>query len=304
MTRMITNNDVLVAADEAVDRIIKRFGSDRPLALHGIPRGGIPAAYAVLSHARMHPVPWYVTDDPTEADVFIDDLVDSGATKLRYEALYGRPVFPLFNKQGDDRWYIFPWEGTAAGSTEDIGTRLLQAVGEDASREGLAETPDRWMRAWREHWASGYDTDPTALLKAFADGAEDYDEMVLVRDIPVYSHCEHHMAPIFGRAYVAYIPDGRVVGLSKINRVVDAYARRLQVQERLTTQVADCIEQVLQPKGVAVMMRCRHMCMESRGVCQQGHTTITSAMRGVFRDASTGARNEFLSLCNQGPEQT
>jgi len=172
---------------------------------------------------------------------------------------------------------------------------LLRAVeGEGAHREGLLDTPARFASAWR-YWTKGYEEDPASILKTFQDGASNYDEMVLVRDIPVYSKCEHHLADIFGVAHVAYIPFGRIVGLSKLSRLVDCFARRLQVQERLTTQIADSLVEHLQPRGVAVMLRCRHLCMESRGICQQGHTTITSALRGAILDEAS-ARAEFMSL--------
>lgn len=180
-------------------------------------------------------------------------------------------------------------------ATKTSVINLLNFVGDDATREGLAETPDRVLKAWRDYWCAGYGVDIGALLKTFEDGAEGVDEMVLIKNIPVYSHCEHHMAAIFGQAHVAYIPNGRIVGLSKINRVLEAFARRLQVQERLTTQVAEALQEHLEPRGVAVMLECRHMCMESRGVCQQGHSTVTSAMRGVFKDDGK-TRNEFLQL--------
>jgi GTP cyclohydrolase I len=159
-------------------------------------------------------------------------------------------------------------------TTKDSVRNLLRFVGEFPARGGLADTPDRVLKAWRDHWCAGYNVDIPALLKTFEDGAEDVDEMVLVTNIPVYSHCEHHMAAIFGRAHVAYIPNGKIVGLSKINRLVDAFARRLQVQERLTNQIAEALQTNLEPLGVAVMLECRHMCMESRGICQQGHHTV------------------------------
>ena len=146
-----------------------------------------------------------------------------------------------------------------------------------------------------KHWCSGYNVDIAKLLKTFEDGAENYDEMVLVKDIPIYSKCEHHLADIFGTATIAYIPNGRVVGLSKLSRVADAFARRLQVQERLTTQIADALDEHLRPKPVGVIVKARHMCMESRGICQQGHHTVTSALRGVFKTDPT-ARSEFLRL--------
>lgn len=161
-------------------------------------------------------------------------------------------------------------------------------------REGLSDTPARMAKAW-EHWTSGYNVDIAKLLKTFEDGAEDYNEMVLVKDIPIYSKCEHHLADIFGTATIAYIPNGRVVGLSKLSRVADAFARRLQVQERMTTQIADALDTHLQPIAVGVIVKARHMCMESRGICQQGHHTVTSALRGVFKTDPT-ARAEFLHL--------
>lgn len=172
---------------------------------------------------------------------------------------------------------------------------LLEAVeGDESQREGLLDTPERFAGAW-SYWTKGYREDPAQILKTFRDGGEKYDEMVLVRDIPVYSKCEHHLADIFGVAHVAYIPNGRIVGLSKLSRLVDCFARRLQVQERLTTQIADSLVTHLEPKGVAVMLRCRHLCMESRGICQQGHTTITSALRGAILEEAS-ARAEFMSL--------
>lgn len=161
-------------------------------------------------------------------------------------------------------------------------------------RPGLQETPDRVAKAW-EFWTSGYGKDAASLLKVFEDGAENYDEMVLVKDIPIYSHCEHHLAPIFGTASIAYIPNGRIVGLSKLSRLADMHARRLQVQERLTNDIAEDLWTHLKPKGVGVLIRARHMCMESRGLCQQGHHTVTSALRGAIKEQPE-ARAEFLRL--------
>lgn len=171
---------------------------------------------------------------------------------------------------------------------------ILHVVDPEPARGGLTETPERAAKAL-QYWTGGYEIDPLQLLKTFDDGAQGCDEMVLVKDIPFYSLCEHHMAAIIGRATVGYIPNNRIVGLSKLNRVVDAFARRLQVQERLTTQIADCLWAGLDPKAVGVMIRARHMCMESRGVCQQGHTTTTQALYGVLR-TDAAARSEFLAL--------
>jgi len=171
---------------------------------------------------------------------------------------------------------------------------ILNVVDPDPLRQGIEETPDRVAKAL-EFWTSGYAKDPKDVLKVFEDGGEGYDEMVIVKDIPIYSQCEHHMASIFGTATIAYIPDGKIVGLSKLSRLADIFARRLQVQERLTAQIADALWEHLQPKGVGVVLRCRHMCMESRGLCQQGHHTITSALRGAMKTDPT-VRAEFLSL--------
>lgn len=170
---------------------------------------------------------------------------------------------------------------------------LLSTIGEDITREGLLETPRRVAKAWR-HWCGGYSIDPASLLKTFEDGADGAKEMVVVRDIPFFSHCEHHMAPFFGTATVAYIPNGRIVGLSKLNRLVDCFARRFQVQERMTTQIADAIVEHLDPLGVGVIVTARHMCIESRGVSQHGSKTTTSALRGAMIEGTQ--RQEFLSL--------
>lgn len=178
---------------------------------------------------------------------------------------------------------------------QEIVEAMLLAIGEDHMREGLRDTPDRVVKAWGE-WFSGYQIDPFDLLrKDFSDGAEKADEIVLLTDIPVFSHCEHHITPIVGTAHVAYIPNGKIVGISKLARVTDAYARRLQVQERLTNQIADAIEQVLDPVGVAVIIRAKHLCMASRGVKTPTVDTTTSAMRGAFRQKPE-ARAELLSL--------
>jgi len=184
---------------------------------------------------------------------------------------------------------------TKEQNIEIVAGMLLRVIeGKNAERPGLAETPRRVAEAWAE-WTSGYGQSAAAILKCFEDGAENCDEMVILNGIPVYSHCEHHLAPIFGTASVAYIPNGKIVGLSKLSRVVDIFARRLQVQERLTNQVADALWENLEPKGVGVIVRARHMCMESRGVNRSGIETTSSALRGVLR-TEPSARAEFLML--------
>ena len=169
---------------------------------------------------------------------------------------------------------------------------ILTSIGEDASREGLQKTPERAAKAM-QFLTSGHGVDPQEILLS-AMFKEEYSEMVLVKDIEVYSLCEHHILPFFGKAHVAYIPNGRIVGLSKIPRVVDVFARRLQVQERLTHEILNCIQSVLQPLGVAIVMEARHMCMMMRGVQKQNSVTTTSAFTGEFRSEET--RSEFLHL--------
>ena len=172
--------------------------------------------------------------------------------------------------------------------------KLLASVDPDHTREGLKETPERVAKAW-EFWTSGYNTDPASVLKTFEDGADGYDQMICVKDIPVYSHCEHHLAPIFGTATIAYIPSNKIVGLSKLTRLTEIFMRRLQVQERLTTQIADAIQHHLEPIGVGVCVKARHFCVESRGVCAQGQVTVTTALRGAICDEAA-AKHEFLAM--------
>jgi GTP cyclohydrolase I len=175
---------------------------------------------------------------------------------------------------------------------EEAIRTLLRWSGEDPNREGLRDTPTRVVRAYRD-WFSGYLSDPAEYLRRTFEEVEGYDEMIVLRDIEFESHCEHHMAPIIGRAHVGYLPTNKVVGISKLARVVDGYARRFQVQEKLTAQIAKCIDEVLKPRGVGVVIDAAHQCMTTRGVHKRGVSMVTSKMLGAFReDART--RAEFL----------
>ncbi len=171
---------------------------------------------------------------------------------------------------------------------------LLRWAGDDPEREGLVGTPDRVVRSYQEFFA-GYDLDPVSILERTFEETDGYDEIVLLRDIRMESHCEHHMVPIIGRAHVAYLPHRRVVGISKLARVVEAYAKRLQIQEKLTAQIANTIQDVLQPRGVAVVIEAAHQCMTTRGIHKPGVTMVTSRMLGAFRDDPT-TRREFLAM--------
>ena len=169
---------------------------------------------------------------------------------------------------------------------------LLNHFDGEGDREGTRETPARYVKAM-EFWTSGYQQEPEEVLKQFDDGAQSYDEMVFQGGIPIYSLCEHHLTPFFGIAHIGYIPQGKIVGLSKLSRLADIFARRFQVQERLTCQIASALNEHLSPLGVGVVLRCRHLCMESRGVQKTGTITYTSALHGVFKDKAP-AREEFL----------
>ncbi len=181
---------------------------------------------------------------------------------------------------------------------EEAIRTLLRWAGDDPSREGLIDTPARVARAYEEFFA-GYGVDPVALLERTFEETDGYDEIVLLRDIRLESHCEHHMVPIIGRAHVAYLPHRRVVGISKLARVVEAYAKRLQIQEKLTAQIANTIQQVLEPRGVAVVIEAAHQCMTTRGVHKPGVTMVTSRMLGAFRDDPT-TRREVLAMIASG----
>ena len=181
---------------------------------------------------------------------------------------------------------------------EDAVRTLLRWAGEDPAREGLLDTPKRVVKAYRD-WFSGYETDPDAYLLRTFEEVGGYDEMIVLRDIEYESHCEHHMAPIIGKVHVGYLPNGKGVGISKLARVVEAYARRFQVQEKMTAQIANCIQRALEPAGVAVVVEGAHECMTTRGVHKRGVSMVTSRMLGTFReDART--RNEFLQFIESG----
>ena len=185
-----------------------------------------------------------------------------------------------------------------AATFEDLVREMLVRLGEDPQREGLLRTPERVQTAF-EFLTRGYNEDPEALLKN-ALFTVNYDEMVIVKDVEVFSLCEHHMLPFFGKVHVAYIPNGKVIGLSKIPRLIELFSRRLQIQERLTTQIAETIQKVIQPQGVGVVIEARHLCMMMRGVEKQHSAAVTSSMLGCFREEQE-TRTEFLSLIRQRP---
>lgn len=245
---------------------------------YGVPRGGQVVA-GMTGKA---------VDTIEEADVIIDDLIDSGATFERYKQ-YNKKFYALIDKRVEyqNEWLVFPWENEQ-GNVEDNVRRLLQYFGEDTNREGLQDTPRRFVKFFDE-----FLNPPDWNCTTFE--GEGYDEMIVQTNIPFHSLCEHHIAPFFGEGHIAYIPDKRIVGLSKLARTLETFSRRLQNQERITTQVAEFLWDKLEPKGVAVVLKAKHMCMEMRGVKKHDTYTTTSKMMGAFHDDNK-ARIEFLKL--------
>jgi GTP cyclohydrolase I len=196
--------------------------------------------------------------------------------------------------QATERWPLPPADRPSQKEAEEAIRTLIRWAGDCPTREGLADTPARVAKAY-EDWFSGYNEDPMAYLQRTFEEVEGYDEVILLRDIRFESHCEHHLAPIIGRAHVAYLPTNKIVGISKLARVVDAYARRLQVQEKMTAQIANCIQSVLEPRGVACVIEATHQCMTTRGVHKHGVSMVTSTLLGAFRNDPM-TRREFLTI--------
>lgn len=261
--------------------IRKYISTLKPQLYYGIPRGG-----EII--AQLLPRDW-ITDDPLEADAFIDDLIDSGATRTHYQTTYGdKPFYAIREKKDPQIWYQFPWEIEGTLDAESHIQRVLQFLGEDTQREGLRETPRRYVKFLREFMKV-----PDWNFTTF--DSEGYDQMIVQSNIPFYSLCEHHIAPFFGEGVIAYIPNGKIVGLSKLARTLDLFSRKLQNQERITQQVCEYLVEQLEPKGVAVILKAKHLCMEMRGVKKHDTFTTTSKMYGVFED-DLNARNELLKL--------
>lgn len=260
--------------NKRADRIRKKYPEAK---FWGIPRGGQVVA-GILGNA---------VDNINDCDVIVDDLIDSGATKERY-IKYDKPIVVLIDKRNEftNEWLVFPWENSE-GDIDDNITRVLQYFGEDVEREGLKETPKRYIKFLKEF------LNPPEWNCTTFEG-EGYDEMIIQTGIPFHSLCEHHIAPFFGYGTIAYIPNKRIVGLSKLARTLETFARRLQNQERITTQVADFLMEKLEPRGVAVQLTAKHMCMEMRGVKKHNTWTTTTKLTGRFKEDNS-VRMEFLN---------
>ncbi|MDD5740324.1 MAG: GTP cyclohydrolase I FolE [Candidatus Peribacteraceae bacterium] len=266
----------------------------------GIPRGGIYPAM-MIAGLLLHENYVSITDDPARANIFIDDIIDSGETKRRYEKQFPNvPFYALINKRDEKwngKWISFPWERMSNddGPVENV-RRLIEYIGDDPNREGLRETPQRVIRSY-ETIFGGYKQQAEDIIKIFEDGA--CDELVILKDIYFYSTCEHHLLPFSGKAHIGYIPDKRVIGISKLARILEMYTRRLQIQERIGQQVTETLMTLLKPKGAACVLEATHGCMTCRGVQKQGSVMVTSSLRGVFLD-QVQTRNEFLSMIRKG----
>lgn len=292
MNQAIQNLGTAVACltwDEVYRRIDRKLQGRNFHKVYGIPRGG-----AIVAGITGRAVP-----DASLADVIVDDIIDTGETMRRVRAANPKkPFVALVDKRREYQgcWVHFPWETSVTASGEDSVRRLIEWLGEDPAREGLRDTPSRVSRAWRE-LTEGYRMDPAKILSRDFPGCG-YDEVVISRNIDFVSSCEHHMMPFTGVAHVGYLPGKRVVGLSKLARLVDCFARRLQIQEQMTVQIAQALQQALKPRGVAVVLEARHSCMSCRGVRKSGSDMVTSSMLGSFRRPE--ARAEFMSLALRG----
>jgi GTP cyclohydrolase I len=268
--------------------------------IYGVPRGGVPVALGLAGMLRL---PLRETAEG-RGTLVVDDICDSGRTLERYP---GRKTATLFTKPHAGfkptvwlhtvtDWVRFPWE-LHETPAQDAIVRVLEVIGEDPNREGLLDTPARVVRSY-ETLYGGYKQDPKKILSRTFEG-DGYDQIVLLDNIDFHSTCEHHLLPFFGRAHVAYIPRNRVVGLSKLARVVECFSRRLQIQERMTQQIATALTSALDPLAVGVVVQAQHFCMVARGVQKKNAVMTTSALRGLFKDDSK-ARGEFLALIGKG----
>ncbi len=284
-------------AKRVVERIKDDHEGEKNLNAFPVPRGGIYAALAVQGAATSYGLVINLLEADEEADIIIDDIVDSGRTRERYRAVSKCPFYALIDKTEPsctlkDKWVVFPHERmTQDSGPEQNIVRILEYLGEDPCRDGLKETPARVVRSYLELY-SGYKQDPKDVIKCFEDP---YDELVLLKEVQFSSVCEHHMLPFMGMAHIGYIPDGRIVGISKLARVLEIYSRRLQVQERLTVQVTDALDAYLKPKGSACIVEASHSCISCRGINKQQSKMVTSSLTGVFRHDAR-ARSELLQL--------
>lgn len=284
-------------------RIASCYPDRQFVMIYPIPRGGIPVALALQTAAAerwaAYPLQIGIVERPEDADCAVDDLIDSGRTAKSFVQKYKTNFFALLDKAHEPwtgKWVVFPWERMQNETgPEDAIVRILEYIGEDPSRQGLLDTPNRVVRSYGELFC-GYGQSPKDILGTLFETDFFYDEMVVVKNVEFTSFCEHHLLPFSGVAHVGYIPtDRRVVGLSKLARLVDCYAKRLQVQERMTDQICLAVADHVPNAGAACVVEAKHMCLGCRGARKPAADMVTSSLRGAFKDKPE-ARAEFLNL--------
>ena len=288
-------SDVVHRARVIAERIDLIFAK-RAVKIYGVPRGGVYAAQSVMSFIEGDA---YLVEEPDDDCIFIDDVLDSAKTRdnIATEYDYDIPFYTLVNKQAEKSlqgiWVSFPWErmNKENAPTENI-RRLIEYIGDDLNREGLQETPERVIRSYGKLFG-GYKQNPKDIIKTFKD--DSCDEMVVIKNIEFFSTCEHHMLPFFGKAHIAYIPKGKVIGISKLIRILEVYTRRLTIQERICQQITGALQGMLKPRGAACVLEAQHFCMTARGVEKQNSIMVTSSLTGVFKE-SKETRNEFINM--------
>jgi GTP cyclohydrolase I len=287
-----------------IEIIIKReeWNLWKFVSVYGVPRGGISLA---LILSQKLGIPFCSERDQIKpSTLIVDDIIDSGKTRHSFPgqhflALHGscsEERTYTVNLHKKDEWIVYPWETNETEGPIDNVIRMIQAIGDDVSRPGLIDTPKRVIKSWNEIYA-GYDQKPEDVVTVF--DTEQYNEIVLLKDIELFSVCEHHMLPFIGKAHIGYIPDKKIIGISKLARILEIYAKRLQIQERLTNQVTECIQNLLDPVAVGCVIEAQHLCMRMRGVGKQNSIMTTSSLKGAFIEDSTkgmAAREEFMRL--------
>lgn len=268
-------------------------------SIYGVPSGGVPLATALAASLHLR-----LTDTPNEATLIVDDIIDSGKTRARFPLSdffsIHRKSNPLpdgilahtWSLRTTEDWIVYFWEGNETRSIGDSVIRQLQYIGENPDRQGLQETPSRVIKSYA-HLYSGYQKDPADIMKCF--DSETYDQIILLKDVEMFSMCEHHMLPFIGKAHIAYIPNGKVLGISKLARLLEIYSRRLQIQERIGEQVTEALMQHLKPRGAACIIEAKHLCMQMRGVEKQHSSMVTSSLKGAFL-TDPAARTELMGL--------
>ena len=276
---------IITKSKQDIIEAARKFPELKGSCVYGVPKNG-----TIIASLLAPVIGFQQTFTPESSQIIIDDLVDSGATRERYEKRFPTKPFVALFKSRKDQWLEFPWENEEAPAQDGI-VRLLQYLNVDVKAEGTRETPKRMLKFYTEFLAP-------KVFNLTTFSSEKYDEMVTVGNIPFYSLCEHHLLPFFGKVKVSYIPKDKIIGLSKIPRVVAMCSGRLQNQERLTSQIADYLNENIDPQGVAVMVKGRHMCMEMRGIKCAGSVTTTTKLVGKYKEDGK-CRGEFIGSSSE-----